>query len=1161
MNFALPSDTPPGQRDAIQADDKNITVGAGAGTGKTWVLSGRYARLLMDNEDLKPSDILTLTYTEAAAADMKARIISRLNEELKNSDEIERKNQILDGLSDTWISTIHSFAGRLIREAGLSLDIDPTANVITPQQEQEFWEGIRNAVEFANLRELARTYGNETLRNAAEALDKKDFMKDFMTHAVNKWGADKLSDFARAVAELHASSGNSWEKMLAWSDDDNLIKNTHGKIQKILENEWREVWDFFKNTELPEAKKTNRAGTNLTELLSWREAHQPGKTEELKFFYDSIIIDAEKNLSNGRGEPFTTFKEIKKITFSEWRKSRQEILKKISQSFDKDFSAEELLMRRTLLKFCAVSWGMWDMMKRRRGLLSFSDMIIHARKAIENKSVKRDFKHILVDEFQDTDPLQFEMINALKENLDSSLFAVGDPKQSIYKFRHADLTLFASMINDDDYRRITLDVSFRTRKSLLEKINKIFASLWREGLGKSDETLRNLKFEGLDAAKKDGERNSGTMPDFEIILAKNDVDLTTTREILAEELAFNISKWVSEGRTIWDKDEKKIRPVKFSDFTVLSRSRNVYPHIEAAFEKFNIPSVRDRSEDFFTRGEIGDVVCMLRAAADFNDSFSVMGWLMSPFSEFDEEDVINKIFMKASRKKNLIELVKDNLPEAYSRLEYLSLIGTNEGPAGLLEIFNKNRHWLSCYREQDRLRVLRNFRLALSMSRAFQQSGTSSLTACAEWLTRAVKRELKIEEPKWHDENENAVNLTAVHSSKGLEYPVTIIFDTQKQKKSENKPLRPSRDLGLVFSNLPDEALSDEKPRLINWESVLSAQGDLEEEERLFYVAVTRAQDSLIFCGMVDAKDGKPYENSWTEFLLDNIDDETKRKIKSAEGGAQVNIPEAQDKIEAENENFNHVNIVHAKNSLRQISASAFSLFEWCPFAWRRRYRQGLTLSWDLTDRDLEGDKNFIGGADLGSLAHWILSRWPLNENFEAELEYYLNDREMIALIPAQLRDVWRNKNKKLMLREWLLNFVSSELGQVLRNRQDIHREYRFMLRLDNHTALAGAIDALYENNLIDYKITSVNNAPAGLYESQLDFYAFIAHELTGHKEIKTTTAFLREGIFTERLCDNFEEIKERISNAAETCASGKLNPKYEHCATCPFKKGCAFSN
>jgi len=1149
MNFNLPQDTPPGQRDAITADDKKITVGAGAGTGKTWVLSNRYARLLIE---LKPSEILTLTFTEAAAAEMKERIIKEIKSKLEKSEEIQRKNEILDGLTDTWISTIHSFAGRLIRESGLSLDIDPTANVITPLQEQEFWESIRNAAEFANLRELARTYGDKTLQKNAKLLDEDKFM----TNAVNKWGSNRLSDFARAVAELHASSGNNWQEMLDWSENDNLIEKTRGEIQKFLRNEWREVWEEIKDFEIPDSKSSSGSAANLIELLNWQKLNSPDDIEALKFFYDSIIVNKDKKITGSSAKIFKALTEFLGMSITEWRNDRPKLLKEISQDFDKDFTAEELLMRKTLLKFCAVSWGMWDMMKRRRGLLSFSDMILHASNAIKNKSVQNKFKHILVDEFQDTDQLQFNMIDALQDEEDSdiSLFLVGDVKQSIYKFRHAEPKLFASLMNSKDYRKINLDKSFRTRKSLLERFNNIFSSLWRNGLGK-DEIMSKVEFDSLEAARNE----NVTMPDFKIILAVNEKDLSETRKTLAEELAFNISKWVSEGRTIWDKKAKIIRPVKFSDFTVLSRTRGVYPHIEAALEKFNIPSIRDRSEDFFTRGEIGDVVCMLRAAADFNDDFSVAGWLMSPFSGADEDDVINKIFTNAGKKINLINLVKNNLPETYSKLEYLSLIGNNEGPAGLLEIFNKDRRWLSCYSEKDRLRVLRNFRLALSMSRAFQQSGTSSLTACAEWLTRAVKRELKIEEPKWHDENENAVNLTAVHSSKGLEYPVTIIFDTQKAKKAENNPLRPSKDLGLVFSDIPDECISTaekEKPRLVKWESLISEQGELEEEQRLFYVAATRAQDSLIFCGMIDKKNGEPYKNSWTNFLLDNIDDDTKEKIKYAEW---VETPEVQEKIESQNENFTHAKIIHAENSLRQISASAFSLFEWCPFAWRRRYRQGLTLSWELTDKDQEEDKNFIGGADLGSLAHWILSRWPVNENFEAELEYYLNDREMIAKIPAQLRDVWRNKAKKSTLKEWLLKFAASELGFELRVRQDIKREYRFSLRLDNKTSLAGAIDALYENKLIDYKITAVDNAPSGLYESQLDFYAFIAHELTGQDEIKTVTAFLREGIFKERICRNFDEIKSRISNASESCASKKLNPKLEHCASCPFKKGCAY--
>lgn len=1148
MNFSLPPNTPQGQREAITADESLITVGAGAGTGKTWVLSKRYARLLIEKKKLLPSNILTLTFTEAAAAEMKSRIVEEIERDLENFDDTDRRREILDGLSDIWISTIHSFAGRLIRESGLSLDIDPMASVISPQQEQEFWEGITNAAEFANLRELARTYGDKILREVAAELD----ADEFMAAAVNKWGGEALSDFAKEVADLQASSGHSWEEMLAWSEDNELIANTRPLIRNILMDEWREVWDIFKDIELPQAKKPDGPGAKLNALLTWQKLHSPDKIEALWLFYDNLVIDADKNIKATRYEPFATLKSILGMTLGDWRKTRPTVLKEISRTFDKDFLPEEITMRKTLLKFCAVSWGMWDMMKRRRGLLSFSDMILHARHAIDNNSVRRNFVHILVDEFQDTDPLQFNMIEALAKLSDeSSLFAVGDPKQSIYRFRHADPSLFARTINRAD-RKISLNVSFRTRKPLLFKINEIFASLWREGLGRS-ESMRGLRFERLTPAAGGGERDLGTMPDFKIFLARGGLEITSARKNLADELAVSILSWVREGRTVWDKAARIIRPVKFSDFAVLTRSRTVYSEIEEAFEKFNVPVVRDVSEDFFIRGEINDVVCMLRAAADFNDSFSVVGWLMSPFSGVSEDEAVAKCLSHLTKDTKPIDIMKRNLPEAYSRLEYLAVIGENEGPAGLLSIFNKDRRWLACYRERDRLRILRNFRLALSMSTAFQQSGTSSLTACAAWLTRAVKSGFKLKEPEWHDDDENAVKLATVHSAKGLEYPVAVVFEGKRQKRTETDPLRPSRELGLVFANLPDEVKTrDEDPRLVDWETVLAEQGELEEDTRLFYVAATRAQDSLIFCGIVN-KDGEAYPNTWTKFLLDNIDG--RADVTFAQG---VEAPKSEAEASNDEEiSLTPLNVIRAKNSLRQFSASSFSLFEWCPFAWRRRYRQGRALSWEMTDRDLDSEEKYFGGAALGSLAHWILARWPRNENFESELEYYLNSREVLPRLPARLRSVWRNKDAKRELERWLKNFAASEVGATLRN-EDVEREKRFMIRLNKHTTLAGAIDAIHGDTVIDYKITSIDDAPPELYEAQLDFYALVAHELTGHDEIKTQTAFLREGVFNERVCNNFEDIRARVLNAVGVCASGPFDPRREHCAACPFKKGCA---
>ena len=641
---------------------------------------------------------------------------------------------------------------------------------------------------------------------------------------------------------------------------------------------------------------------------------------------------------------------------------------------------------------------------------------------------------------------------------------------------------------------------------------------------------------------------------FKVFLVKHNRNTTSeARKILAENIAYKIASWVKDELTIWDKREKIIRPVKFSDFAILSRSRSIYPVLEDALNQFGIKSVQDKSTDYFSRGEVNDVVCLLRAAANFEDHFAVTGWLMSPFSGVPEEEAITKCLMLANKDNHPIDLIAKNLPEAFSRLEYLSLVGEHEGPAGLLALFDKNRKWLSCYEINDRMRVLRNVRNALSVARDFQTGGTSSLVACAEYMTRAVREEISFEEPAWHDENENAVRLGVVHSAKGLEYPVTIIFEHRVKKDTDRGALRPSSKLGVVFSSFPDEILAgqDIKPHGYDWEKLLSEQGDAEEEERLFYVAATRAQDSLIFCGLIDEKTGEAHNHTWTKLLLDNLDENSKNsdseevsalddkelQALTYEDGEKVLIP---------------VEVVNVKNSLRQFSASSFALFEFCPFAWRRSYRQGISLTWELPNDN--APEEFYGGAELGSLAHWVLS----HENYYERLEDLLHNKGNISRIPGYLRGIWRNEKSKSLLEGWLKNFAVSELGLMLRKQKDLKHEYRFRLKLNEKITLAGSIDAFYGgNNVVDYKITSIDNVPPGLYQSQLEFYAFVIHELTGAERVNTIIAFLREGKTETRTYDNFAEIQERIMKSAEICASGPYNPNHEHCGSCPFKKGC----
>ena len=233
------------------------------------MLSNRYARLLLEDKKLKPNEILTLTFTEAAAGEMNERIEALVRHELEKVEDSGRKQEILEGLSDLWISTIHAFASRLIRESGLSLDIDPRASVISVHQTREFWDSITNALEFANLNDLAQAYGNKDLRDAAKLLDNSKYL-----HAsVNKWGAEILSQLAQDAIELHASAGNTWNDMLKWSENDTLIDEAKPLVKDILKDEWQNVWNVWKDIYLSTDTKSTGPGANLKAILDWQKYH------------------------------------------------------------------------------------------------------------------------------------------------------------------------------------------------------------------------------------------------------------------------------------------------------------------------------------------------------------------------------------------------------------------------------------------------------------------------------------------------------------------------------------------------------------------------------------------------------------------------------------------------------------------------------------------------------------------------------------------------------------------------------------------------------------------------------------------------------------------------------------------------------------------------
>ncbi|MCR4818400.1 MAG: UvrD-helicase domain-containing protein [Fretibacterium sp.] len=1239
----FPEGTPDGQRRAVTARGSLITVGAGAGTGKTWVLSNRYARLLIEAQrdntytplptaergELLPRDILTLTYTEAAANEMRARIENRVRDLLsRTAIDAKRKEMITDGFCEAWISTIHSFAARLIRESGLALDVDPRATIISDSQEERFWDSIREGVEFANLRSLASVYGDASLQAAASALDSDSIL----SAAVGRWGAVRLSALARDAAELHASLGHCWQQMMTWGTDggDELFQAVRDPVTTILRGAWRRAWDTWseilstlgeaiqaKGQKDRETGKANSADALLLECLEcWGEAINTNPDDEtLRAFYLHVTDKAKL-----KGRNTNLLKEVKSFlgtTLAVWQDGEAG-LASVSAALNTPIPEPERQLHAVLLRFCSAAWGLWDSMKRRRGLLSFSDIILHAREALRTGELERSFRHILVDEFQDTDPLQFDMILSLAESSgQTSLFAVGDPKQSIYGFRHAEPSLFAKTISQAE-TRVDLDVSFRTRASLLERINDLFTHIWREGLGTSG-VLSRLKFEPLSPANTKEERNKGTVPPFSVLLSiRSKRPLDETREQLARELGHRIASWVQEGRTVWDKEGQILRPVRYGDFAVLVRNRGTHDLLERVFAAQSVPAVQDLSRGYFARGEVEDVICLLRAAADPEDDAAVAGWLLSPFSGVPEADAVALLEQTPNRRNNsvsagqqkgassltaspqhLIDAIRASLPEAMSALQRFSIIGQQQGPARLLSLLDRDRRWLACYKGCERLRTLRNVRRAISIARDFQRDSASSLTACADWMAHALRQGVVMEEPTWHGKEVNAVLLSTIHASKGLEYPIVALFDTAARKAAARDGLRPSKTLGIVFSSLPDEMTDGKTTPFLQgaaWDGLLAAQGELEEDMRLLYVAATRAQDGLLVCGLLGEKDGllTPQKNSWTSLFLERM--AARGECPPMEGGITPEalavptitlisdnaqpLPGKSDKREGLPAPAPRRVPLPGKEQvlLSQISATSFALYEWCPLAWRRRYRQGLDLRWESPDRDLLAEDG-RGGAELGSLAHWLLSHWASLESGDelTELNTWLTDERVIHRLPSYLRDVWREEKSREELGKWLKRFADSDAGKTVCGAlaQGAVREAGFRVNLRGDTAgvtLAGAMDLVWRErdsglwHVMDYKITLSRKAPPGLYGAQLDFYALAVREAALREgmpceAVDVGLVFLREDSRVElrRLAENdWEGLKIRVLDAARRGAAGdNYPPNLSHCSSCPWKTGC----
>ena len=777
------------QKLAITTINKNLAVNAGAGTGKTKVLTERYVYIL-ENGDLEENreieSIVAITFTKKATQEMILRIRSEIKKNFHKDPVWKRYYRDLEQAN---ISTIHSFCGKILRENPIEANIDPLFEVLEDDKAAKL---LNNAI-------------SHILNESLESDDSfMKLMKEFGVNRIESLVSEFYSiynnirtvglDF-KAVKIITLEYLNS----LSFSEEDLLI------IKETI---------IYLSLKIPKNSKLCKMVSN--EDPKWINFYNKSyKNEELY----SIIEYIQSNLGNST-------KEIEH--FEKLRKSIVKVLK----TKDKDMKWLYILV----LDLLTLIDKEYEEMKSSLAALDYDDLQIKVLKLLDNEEVRKNyqnkFKYFMIDEFQDTNELQrkiFHSLTSVNDKFDqSNLFIVGDPKQSIYGFRGSDIDVFYSTIDDikntTNEDPITMSKNYRTKSSVLNFINHIFNSLMGE---KYDSLIANVtQEESIDIEILENN-------DFENYPELNNSEAGSIFE--ANLIAKRIKTLVNQGK------------YNYKDFALLFRSTTRNYIYEEAFKNFNIPYFNSSSKRFYFKQEILDIINALKLISNPYDHIATIGFLRSPMIGITDDCIYHILKNKEdSIYQTLINLNDpkisnddlEKINEALELLKYFYHIKDIKTVTEVTEeIIEKTFYVETLLLKANGQQSMINIYKFIEIIKSFEIKNKSSLEDFIDYINEVKKGNES--EANIDSEDSNVVKILTIHKSKGLEFPVVIIPEMSRDSGGRFPNLLFHKDLGIGIKNISSSGIYDEIKEILTIK-------ENQEKERVLYVAMTRAEDMLI---------------------------------------------------------------------------------------------------------------------------------------------------------------------------------------------------------------------------------------------------------------------------------------------------------------------------
>ena len=865
----------PQQGRAIKEHGRNVFVSASAGTGKTAVLSGSCVNVVT-NPSACPDvwDLLVVTFTEMAAEEMRSRIAKQLRLEMETTADAElrrhlRRQLILLGAAD--ISTIHSFCKRIITEHFYEIGLDPTFGIIDADEAKLLkteilektidWAWKQNNIADA-LRQLMTHRDLRILEGfPATIIEVSDFLDGVVSR--DNW-LERAKILTEAVDPFATDIAQAQKQLV-----NDKLHEAVGRIEFAI--------DIY-NKQNPSGEWAAKCRkTYIEPVQQCIKSFNAGKWE-----FERPRVAKPKDVPQAEfigkivGDALDSVRELKNLTI-------------LNPEYLGKFSGAIGIQTKVLIELVRHFDESYRLAKKTINCLDFADLEHYALRLLTGENSKpsqtalklrQKYKYVFVDEYQDINDVQQAIIDMVGSP--GNVFAVGDPKQSIYRWRGARPEIFIEHLGKASTEpksktaglRVDLQENFRSVKPILDFANRIFSR------------IMTAQFAGIDydesAHLKPYSQHSlgnGVSPAIELHIL--DEEQTNTdklpysgRQLEAAMIARRIKQIVGPDskEQIIDKETKNLRPVEYRDIVILMRSLAGKSDFIESLRFAGIPVSCDAAAGYFEATEITDILCLLKVLDNPRRDIEFAAVLRSPFFRFSDTELAGiRLYSKADHTLSFYDCAKslreskdelaDKLAKVFDKLDAWRTVAHRGRLAELIWHIYRKTGYLSfvCALSDGparRANLLKLHDRAIQFEGFAGNSGVPSLTRFIDFIEKLIAAGEDWSKPQPEAGTGDTVRVMSIHKSKGLEFPVVFVADLDSGFSTKDSRRECVTDecltLGLKIIDAENNCRFDSPAYQVIAER--NRRKSLAEEMRILYVAVTRAMNRLILVGCEDKK-------------------------------------------------------------------------------------------------------------------------------------------------------------------------------------------------------------------------------------------------------------------------------------------------------------------